>query len=392
MCKNFIGIDVSKDSFSFCVINEEKQILKEGLYSIDNDGFAKFKNSVEGIENPAIVMESTSSYHIALLIWLCSCFKSVFLVNPYLIKNFTRSASARKTKTDKIDSQHIAHFALHYHQDLRPWNAAANNDFSELARYRDAIVQQNASRKTLLKQRLMTAFPELEKKYNVFTDSFLFFLQNIPSADAARKSNPKKLEKIIQKGTPAKGRRASVYVSEIQELAEKSIGTSNQSLDIIIASLAQEILHTSKTIESLTEQLLCFVKKSYQNQLDILTSIPGVGEVSAAQFIAEIKDINRFDNVADITAFIGTDPAISQSGSINRKGRISKRGCPNLRRLGYIMATCVIRTCPTFHAYYRKKRTEGMPAKKAIIATWNKLLRTIFSMLKNNSHFSILNS
>ena len=46
-----------------------------------------------------------------------------------------------------------------------------------------------------------------------------------------------------------------------------------------------------------------------------------------------------------------------------------------------------IRTCPKFHDYFTKKREEGKKFKQAVIAVANKLLKTIFAMLKNKTKF-----
>ena len=51
------------------------------------------------------------------------------------------------------------------------------------------------------------------------------------------------------------------------------------------------------------------------------------------------------------------------------------------------MAGCVKRSCPQFREYYLKKRKEGKSYKEAVIATSTKLLRTIYTLLKENRLF-----
>jgi hypothetical protein len=51
------------------------------------------------------------------------------------------------------------------------------------------------------------------------------------------------------------------------------------------------------------------------------------------------------------------------------------------------MTQAVIRHNPSFKQYYQKKRAEGMPYRKAVIATLNKLFRVIFALLKKNETF-----
>lgn len=59
----------------------------------------------------------------------------------------------------------------------------------------------------------------------------------------------------------------------------------------------------------------------------LLRSIPGVGQLTAAVFIAEIGDIKRFPTSRQLTAFVGLDSSVHESGTFKaNKNRISKRG------------------------------------------------------------------
>lgn len=125
---------------------------------------------------------------------------------------------------------------------------------------------------------------------------------------------------------------------------------------------------------------------------NIINSIYGIGETSTAQIIAELGDINRFENIKQLNAFCGLDPTIIQSGkSINYHGPISKRGNRNARKILFITCCSIIRTSVLHNMdneillYYRKKQAENKHFKECIIACSTKLLRTIFAMCKNNS-------
>jgi transposase len=86
---------------------------------------------------------------------------------------------------------------------------------------------------------------------------------------------------------------------------------------------------------------------------------------------------------------MGMDPTIKQSGSsINVNGKISKRGNAHLRRTLWQMASAVKRYSPTFEEYYQKKRNEDKKYKQAVIAVANKLIKTLYALLKNKSHYS----
>ena len=116
----------------------------------------------------------------------------------------------------------------------------------------------------------------------------------------------------------------------------------------------------------------------------------GIGEVTAAQFLAEIGDIERFKSAGQLIAYAGTDPGISQSGTSLVRKHISKKGNSSLRRVVFLMALHVIKFNEVFREYfYKKTKLENMNGKKAVVAVANKLLRCIFAMLKNKKLFSV---
>ncbi|WP_255570886.1 IS110 family transposase [Cohnella sp. CFH 77786] len=126
----------------------------------------------------------------------------------------------------------------------------------------------------------------------------------------------------------------------------------------------------------------------------LLRTIPGVGPITAAVIYAEIGDINRFPNVKQWTAFAGLDSSVYESGTFKaNQNRISKRGSAYLRTALYQATVAGISKQihgprnPVLWRYYQQKCTEGKPAKVAIVATSNKLLRLIYGIWRNQEIF-----
>ena len=89
----------------------------------------------------------------------------------------------------------------------------------------------------------------------------------------------------------------------------------------------------------------------------------------------ELVDINRFNNIKEITAYCGLNPSIKQSGkSIDIHGSISKFGNKYMRKLLFISCLNIVRLSSKCYIendieiYYRKKRNEGKHHYAAIIA------------------------
>src|SRR5690625_6463265 len=79
----------------------------------------------------------------------------------------------------------------------------------------------------------------------------------------------------------------------------------------------------------------------------ILTSIPGIGDLSAALIISEVGDIRRFPTSNKMNAYIGIDIRSYQSGTLQKKDRINKRGNAKARMIFYFIVRNMLRVQKT---------------------------------------------
>jgi transposase len=121
--------------------------------------------------------------------------------------------------------------------------------------------------------------------------------------------------------------------------------------------------------------------------LQILTSIKGINAKTAGPVLAEIGSIGKYASYKKLIAYAGLDPSIHQSGKFVGKSKLSKRGNRHLRRVIYLMTSCVVRVNDSFKAYFIQRKSEGMHSQKAIFATAHKLIRVIFAMLSQRTYF-----
>ena len=120
----------------------------------------------------------------------------------------------------------------------------------------------------------------------------------------------------------------------IKELALNSYpGVSENSKDVDnLKQLVKIIIDITKQKNDVKNQMIELARQT--KNFDNIISIFGIGELSTALIIAELKDITRFDNIKQINASCGLDPTIVQSGkSINYHGPISKRGNRYARKI-----------------------------------------------------------
>ncbi len=111
-----------------------------------------------------------------------------------------------------------------------------------------------------------------------------------------------------------------------------------------------------------------------------LTAQVGVGLITAAAVLAYVP-AGVLGNAKAAAAYAGLHPRHDQSGQRDRS-RLSKQGCPPLRRNLYLAALSAIRFDPQMAAFHARLRAGGKAAKSATCAVAHKLLRQLMGKLK----------
>lgn len=130
------------------------------------------------------------------------------------------------------------------------------------------------------------------------------------------------------------------------------------------------------------------LKDVNQKDVQLLTSLVGVGPTLATSLAAEIGDIHRFDKPKQLVAYAGLDPRVRQSGTVlNRNTKLTKRGSAELRNSLFLAANIARQHDPELKAYYQKKRAEGRTYTEATIATSRKVANRIFAVLTRGTPY-----
>ena len=116
----------------------------------------------------------------------------------------------------------------------------------------------------------------------------------------------------------------------------------------------------------------------------VITTVPGISNRLGSVILSEIRNINTFNNPAQLQAFAGLEPAIYQSGQLDTRGKMVKRGSSHLRWALIQAAIKVARYSPAFKVYFRTKLAQGKHYNVAISHVAKKLIRVLFHLLQNN--------
>jgi transposase len=175
-----------------------------------------------------------------------------------------------------------------------------------------------------------------------------------------------------------------MHQMEVNRL-EAGISTAQvrDSLTEHIAFLDQEIKRTKALIRDHIDQ-----HPTLREQRELLISIPGIGETTAAKLLAEILDVKLYQSARQLAAFAGLVPRLHESGSsIKRKPRLSKTGAPRLRKALYFPAIAAIKYNPSIKAMSVRLKERGLCPMQIIGAAMRKLVHLAYGVLKSGKPF-----
>ena len=379
----YIGIDISKYKHDCFICSDTGEVIVENLSFENNQkGFQQFADLLKPYDNfnVHIGLEATGHYGLNLKLFLEKNNYSFMEFNPLLIKEFAKSLSLRRTKTDKVDATIICQKLMSV--PYKPNSPLFYHKYSikSLSRLRETLIKQRSKYLVKLTNILDILFPEYKPFFsNQFGSTALFILNKYKSAEKI--ANMKDFDSIHNR---SHGKFSYSKFVKLKDLAKNTIGESNEIFEYelqVILNLYSEI---NSKIDSIDKQLSTIIKELNPPTL----SIPGIGVISCASIISEFGDISKFSNPGQMLSFAGLEPGIIQSGTMNAKGKMVKRGSGYLRHSLMNVAMVVICNNKTFYDYYYKKRSEGKCHRVALSHVCKKLIRVIYTLETKNVLFN----
>lgn len=158
-------------------------------------------------------------------------------------------------------------------------------------------------------------------------------------------------------------------------------------------TLKKRVTHIEEQIETLQQELKNLSEKDFviAKTISLLVSIPGIGETTAWNLLAELPDLKTFENAKQLAAFAGLNPSIRTSGtSVKGRGGLSRIGSKTLRKALYFPALSLMRSTKiktSFNSLTERLRKKGKKGMIIVGAVMHKLIRTIFCVLKKQEFF-----
>ena len=392
-----VGIDIAKNvHWAGIILPNGKEIKKSFSFHNNRKGFESLVETVKNVlimlnlKKAIVGMEPTGHYwkscarYLKKIDWI-----KVVTVNPFHVKNAKEFDDNCQTKNDKKDCMTIARLIkdARFFEPYLPEGIWA--ELRNLSNTRAELVRKQNAVKCRLVATIDEYFPEYTKIFkNVLSRTSEEILKKCPFPEDIKSIGKEELLKHIKK-TVKRG-YSKKQVEKIYELANESIGTTEgiEGAKFQLNMYMEEAKLLDKQIKMTEQELERQLKET--GFYESLISIQGIGIVSAATFVGEVGDINRFDSYEQIRRYAGLNLVENSSGNHKGKTTISKRGRSLLRSILYRMAFTMVnknKEIKELYKYLTTRKENQLKKKQAIVAVIGKILQIIYAVVTKNEEY-----
>lgn len=391
-----VGVDVAKRKHFARIFDPMGlDVVKPFSFHNSRDGFLRLVSKIsqaqdqQGAGRVVIGMEPTGHYFKPLAWFLREKGYTVVTVNPYHVKKAKEMEDNSQTKNDRKDAGIIAHLVKEgrFLSCILPAGVYAELRVLSSARY-----QQKKKLKSALCQLesiLDEYFPELPRVFkNLWGKAVSFILRNRPFPSDILEAGLEELTEELKKASS--GRVGKKRAQALMAIAQQSIGVKEgrKAARIKLTSCLDEVEFYHAKLKETEEAM-----GEYLNQTGLsgyLLSIPGIGVVTAAGFLAEIGDPARYQHFRQLQKLSGYNLVEQSSGTKRGARNISKRGRPGLRSILYQASLVLVARNREFKAlyhYFLTRPANPLKKKQALVAIALKLLRVMFTLVKKKVEY-----
>lgn len=388
--KYLVGIDPGKKAHQAVIINCNGMRCGNSFSFVNNQrGYVNFitkvKQQTQGInaQNIIFALETSCNLWLTLMHFLTVKGFSVVLVSPLTTKHSRPMLNHDFSRTDPKDALLIADNARSGHFDFFTRYTADQQALHTLGIAYDKLRKNLVQQRTRIHAQLDCLFPEfcqlvnLDTKTAVWLLSHYLFPQEFLQMDI--KSNALVIKKISH------GNHGRSLLEKLQRLAKQSIGIEYnpqqmRAQRLILDGWLQQGAVIEKQIEQIMKQMTVLAAKT--PWLKILTSIRGISTKLAVLFIAETRDLGRFNHYKQIEKLAGYNLWQSQSGNYKGPRHISHIGNKRLSWILYKMSEETIKYVPEVRTKFLKRQMKQRRYRKNVVAAISNLLRLIMALVK----------
>ncbi len=395
--KIIVGIDPAKEKHQAVVLDEHRmQQGKSFSFDCTYEGYnQKLWEKLDAIvgkyntDNLVFAVETACDLWRTLVEYLFKQGYTVLLVNPLTTYHSRPLMNSDYSKTDPKDALLVATNAHNgNYREYRKYSSSISNlhsmsiNYNKLMKDRQAVILR-------IMAFMGEVFPEYVKILNVEIETSLYLLEQYFLPDHFQKMKIKEHEMKVRK--ISHGNHKSDTLQKIKEQAKRSIGRSvegeEETLRLILDGWISEFRVLAKSIKTLKKAMIGLAKE--MEHFEILVSVPGISELTAARFIAECRCLAEFVHYKQIEKMAGSNLRLCDSGTYAGTRRINGIGNKRLLNLIYIMTCNAAKFNPEVRIKFIRRQLKKRSYRKNIFAASSVLMRLIMCLIKEKRTYEI---
>ncbi|RTE11192.1 IS110 family transposase [Paenibacillus whitsoniae] len=394
----YIGVDIHKNTHTAVILN----CWHEKLAAIEFDNKpAAFpslmmcvnKHLGEGL-TPVFGLEDVGGNGRTLAVFLVEQQYRVKEINPAL-SSLKRKSYPMTKKNDHWDAECVAKLLLD-EWDVLPDAKPQDNYWilSQLVLRRDALAKRVVVLKNQLHAQLSYHYPSYRTFFSeIDGDAAMMFWETYPCPAVLEGVSETELQVELRKHSRSLSNEKAAFILRCVQ-ADGVVKREYQSEhNFLIRSHVRELKECQSELTKVDGRIAERMK-AFGYKLNTMT---GIDNVTAAAFVAEIGDVQRFQSADKLAKYAGVAPITFGSGG-QSKDLVSKQGNRQLHSLFWSLAIRQVHvsrtgkaTNPVFLAYYLRKQQEGKSKKGALVCIMRRLVNIIYGMMKNKTAYVIGN-
>lgn len=393
--KTVVGIDPAKEKHQVTVVDGEG-LQKGSTFSIPvsyrgyNEELWNRLGKIPGSFGPEDVVfavETSCNLWKTIVVYLSKKGYTVLLVSPLVTYQSRPMMNNDYSKTDPKDALLIADNAHKGHySDYRLYCPEINELHSLCIAY-DKLVKDRSRNTARLRALMEEIFPEYPECLNVGIDTSLYLLERYFLPEHFKDINiTEEAAKIYR---ISRGNHGLETLQKLKEHAQHSIGVEKSGEEngvrLILDAWIAEIRQLGRSIDAISDKMIELAQKN--EYFEILTSLMGISDISAARFIGECRDLSLFNHYKQIEKMAGLNLRLKDSGNGIGMRRINKLGNKRLSKLIYQMTTQTARFIPEVRIKFIKRQMKKQCYRKNIIASAPVLLKILMSLIKDRRKY-----
>lgn len=386
-----LGIDVAcRTSHQASLADDQGRFWFVGrrFVTASADLEALWHDATRGGDDITVVLEPTRNAWVPLAAWFRRRGARVVLVPPEQSADL-RAYYSKHTKSDRLDSKILARLPMLHPDGLHTENGLGPGDpLRRLVKIRSSLVRNRTTHLARIDAQLEILGPDWFAALGgdlARTTALRFLAAGYADPNTVKRLGAARLGRFIYRHS--RGRLGDKDARMLVDAAEESIRLWSTELDFSdladdIALHARLILQINDEIKDIDDRVRVLMEKL--DPSGIITSAPGVAQITGAAILGRLGDPNRFRSLAGVRSYSGLTPSLDSSGITSRHGSPTKQGDAVLREAIFMAADHARRVDPQLAAKYHRLMVKAgrhhtsalchvaMTLLTRIVATWRR--------------------